>query len=312
MKSLAERPLKGIITPLVTPLLDNDTLDRKGLETLIEHVLTGGVHGIFILGSTGEATSLTYRLRRELVQAACACINGRVPILVGVTDTSFSGSLEVARAGAEAGADAVVVAPPYYSAPGQSDLLAYFARLVAELPLPCFLYNIPSCTKVAIGIETAVAAADLPGVIGLKDSSGDMNYFNRLLHCFRDRPDFSLLMGPEELLAQSVLAGGSGGVNGGSNFAPRLYVDLYEATLAGDLKRVGELHKIVMKISMNVYPADKASGYYLKGVKSALSLMGICSDVMAEPFTSLDAEGAAHVERTLAEVGLLSPVFDSR
>src|SRR3954454_15133593 len=106
-------PLRGIIPPLVTPLLDRDRLDHAGLERLIEHVLGGGVHGLFLLGTTGEGPSLSYRLRRELVQRTCSLVKGRIPILVGITDTSFVESVSLARYAAEVGASAVVAAPPY-------------------------------------------------------------------------------------------------------------------------------------------------------------------------------------------------------
>jgi dihydrodipicolinate synthase/N-acetylneuraminate lyase len=306
MTDFTKRSLAGIITPLVTPLLDRDTLDIVGLENLIEHVLAGGVHGIFLLGSSGEATSLSYRLRRELVELACAKIDGRVPVLVGITDTSFLGSLEVAEVARKAGADAVVLAPPYYVPLSQADLLGYFRRLVPLLPLPCFLYNMPSCTKMTIEVETAVAVAELEGVVGLKDSSGDMGYFHQLRYAFRARPEFSLLVGPEELLAESMLGGAHGGVNGGSNFAPRLYVDLFEAAGRNDFSTVKRLHEKVIQISRGIYGADYAGGFYLRGLKSALALLGICGDVMAEPFTPLDAEGTNQVRRTLLELHFLS------
>src|SRR5690242_18636907 len=107
-------PLTGIIPPMITPLSGRDELDVAGLERLIEHILGGGVNGIFILGTTGEGPSLSYKLRRELIQRVCKQVNHRVPILVGITDTSFVESVTVARSAAESAADAVVVAPPYY------------------------------------------------------------------------------------------------------------------------------------------------------------------------------------------------------
>ncbi|MHC4370339.1 MAG: dihydrodipicolinate synthase family protein, partial [Planctomycetota bacterium] len=198
-------PLCGIIPPLVTPLLDRDTLDTAGLERLIEHVLAGGVHGLFILGTTGEAPSLSYRLRYELIDRVCRQVSGRVPVLVGITDTSFVESVNIARKAEDAGARAVVLAPPYYFPAGQMELLEYLKHLTAELPLPVFLYNMPSHTKLVFEPETIRAAADFPGVAGIKDSSGNMMYFRRLQALLRDRPDFSVLMGPEELLAEAVL-----------------------------------------------------------------------------------------------------------
>ena len=274
----------GIIPPMVTPLRDRDSLDEAGLERLIEHILAGGVHGLFILGTTGEGPGLSYRLRRELVDRTCRQVNRRVPVLVGITDTAFQESLNVARCAADAGADAVVVAQPYYLPPDQSELQEYLNHLVPELPLPMFLYNMPSLTKVSYEPETLRRAMDEPRVIGLKDSSGDMTYFHRAVGLLKHRPDWTLLMGPEELLSDAVFAGGHGGVNGGANVFPQLYVKLFEAARAGDVKRARALHTHVMAVSNNLYRVGQYSSAGIKGLKCALSVLGVCDDFMAEPF----------------------------
>jgi dihydrodipicolinate synthase/N-acetylneuraminate lyase len=274
----------GIIPPMVTPLRDRDSLDVAGLERLIEHILAGGVHGLFILGTTGEGPSLSYRLRQELIERTCRQVKGRVPVLVGITDTAFTESVQVARWSAEAGADAVVLAPPYYLPEGQAELQEYVSHLVPELPLPLFLYNMPALTKVSFEPETIRRAMDDPRIIGLKDSSGNMTYFHRAVGLLRHRPDWSLLMGPEELLADAVLAGGHGGVNGGANAFPQLYVKLYEAACAADLGRVRALHAQVMLVSDNLYRVGRHPSAIIKGLKCALSILGVCEDFMAEPF----------------------------
>lgn len=276
--------LKGIIPPLVTPLLGRDELDTEGLEKLIEHVLEGGVHGLFILGTTGEAPGLSYRLRQELVSRTCRQVDGRVPVAVGITDTSFAESVNLARFSAENGADVVVLAPPYYFPAGQPELLEYLEHLVPELPLPLMLYNMPSHTKLMFEPTTVRWAMDIPGIIGLKDSSANMVYFHRLQLFLKERPDFTLLVGPEELLGETVLLGGHGGVSGGANLFPRLYVSLYQAAVAGDRTRVEELHELVMQISSTIYSVGHYGSSFLKGIKCALALEGICSDFMAEPF----------------------------
>ena len=132
-------PLTGIIPPMITPLRGRDELDVAGLERLIEHILSGGVNGLFILGTTGEGPSLSYRLRRELIERVCKQVNHRVSVLVGITDTAFVESVNVARAAAESGADALVVAPPYYLPEAQPELQEYLDHLVHELPLPLYI-----------------------------------------------------------------------------------------------------------------------------------------------------------------------------
>ena len=161
----------GIIPPLVTPLLGRDEIDHVGLERLIHHVVDGGVHGVFILGTTGEAPSLSYRLRRELIDRATKIVAHRIPVLVGITDTSFVESVQLAKHAAAAGADAVVLSTPYYFPAGQTELTGYVQNLVPELPLPLVLYNMPSLTKVWFEIETLEKLSMMPQIIGVKDSS---------------------------------------------------------------------------------------------------------------------------------------------
>lgn len=301
--ALAE-PLRGIIPPMVTPLLDRDTLDTAGLERLIEHILAGGVHGLFILGTTGEAPSLSHRLRCEFTERVCAQVRGRVPVLVGITDTSFVESVNVAENAAQAGAQALVLAPPYYFPAGQAELLEYLKHLVAELPLPLFLYNMPNRPKPVFEPATVRAASELPGVVGLKDSSANMIYFHQLQYLLEDRPDFSLLIGPEQLLAETILVGGHGGVCGGANLVPRLYVDLYKAALARDLARVESLHKTMMRLHGTIYSVGHYESSFLKGLKCALSCLGICSDFLAEPFHRFREPERKIIQGYLDELGV--------
>ena len=277
-------PLRGIIPPMVTPLKDRDALDVPGLERVIRHLLAGGVHGLFLLGTTGEGTSLSHRLRRELIERSSKLVNGRVPLLAGITDTSFVESVNLARAAAEAGADAVVLAPPYYMPEGQPELREYLEHILPELPLPLFLYNMPPLAKVSFELDVVRWALDQPRIVGMKDSSGSMVYFNRVREATRARADWSLLVGPEELLAEAVLLGGLGGVCAGANIFPRLYVELYAAAERGDLPRVRALHSMAMRVAEEVYRVGQHPSAVIKGVKCALSCLGLCDDFMAEPF----------------------------
>ena len=298
-------PLRGIIPPMITPLLDRDTLDVAGLERLIEHILGGGVHGLFILGTTGEAPSLSYRLRYELIERVCDQVKGRVPVLVGITDTCFTESINTANKAKDAGAQAVVLAPPYYFPAGQAELIEYLEHLMPELPLPLFLYNMPSLTKAVIEPQTVRAAADISGIVGIKDSSGNMVYFHKLQSMLKDHPDFAFLVGREELLAETVLLGGHGGVSGGANFIPKLYVDLYNAACSRDLPRVETLHEKVMQISNAIYSVGRYESSYLKGLKCTLSCMNICNDFLAEPFHRFRSTERDVIRRHLEDLGIV-------
>lgn len=296
--------VQGIIPPMVTPLLDRDTLDVEGLERLVEHMLAGGVAGLFVLGTTGEAPSLSYRLRRELVEQTIKNVKGRVPVLVGITDTSYVESLALARFSADVGAKAVVTSAPFYFPADQPELNEYIEHLVAELPLPLFLYNMPSLTKVSFGLDTVRRALYMEGIIGIKDSSGDMIYFQRLLELAKERPDWAVLMGPEELTSEAVLFGGHGGVNGGANLHPQLYVDLYNASVAKDMAAVRLLHAEVLKLTGSIYTVGRHRSSLIKGLKCALSLLGICNDAMAEPFQKFREPERQLIRERMLALGL--------
>lgn len=298
------RPLRGIVPPMVTPLKDRDTLDLAGLERLVEHILAGGVHGLFILGTTGEGPSLSYRLRCELIERVCGQVDGRVPVLVGVTDTAFVESVNLAGIAADEGAAGVVLAAPYYFPAGQPELLEYLEHIVVEMPLPVFLYNMPSHTKIKFELDTLRRALALPNIFGLKDSSGDLEYFRRAAEVVRTFPGAALLMGPERLLAESLALGGHGGVCGGANLLPQLFVDVYEAATQGDRERVARLQRKVEELGNSLYTIGKHSSAFIKGVKCALSCLGICEDAMAEPFHRFRPREREQVQRVLRELGL--------
>jgi 4-hydroxy-tetrahydrodipicolinate synthase len=305
MQKKIQRPLHGIIPPLVTPLLNNDTLDIEGLERLIEHTISGGVHGIFILGTTGEFASISYKLRRELTELTCKLVKGRVPVLVGITDSAFAESLNLAKHAANCGADAVVLAPPYYFAAGQPELLEYLQRIMEQMSLPLFLYNMPTHTKMTFAPQTVKAAAEIPGIIGMKDSSSDLAYFKQIQFALKNRDDFTFMVGPEEFMAEFVLTGGHGGVNGGANLFPKLYVDLYEAAVRKNFKTIQELQQKVMQISSSIYCVGHYGSSYLKGLKCALSVKGICSDFMAEPFRRFNKPERKKIEEALTLLELV-------
>jgi len=305
-----QRPLSGIIPPLITPLCDRDVLDIAGLERLIEHIIAGGVHGLFVLGTTGEAPSLSYRLRREVIKRTCRQVAGRRPVLVGITDTAFIESVNVARFAAEAGADAVVASAPYYFPAGQPELLEYFKRLVPELPLPVFLYNIPMMTKTQFEPDTVERLLQLDRVIGMKDSSGDLPYFRQILAKARARPDWSVLMGAENLLVQALELGAHGGVTGGALIAPELFVGLFNAFNAGQKDKVKKLQQRMNQLG-KIYAISHNASAPVKGIKCALSLLGICNDFMAEPLSRFGPAERDRVRAVLDSLGLL-PATDRR
>jgi 4-hydroxy-tetrahydrodipicolinate synthase len=293
-------PLHGIITAMVTPLTDQDTLDRAGLERLIEHLLAGGVHGLFPLGTTGEAPALPVELRNEIVERTCSQVAGRVPVVVGVTATSLVEATRLARKAKDCGATAIATAPPYYYSLTQDEILRYCEKLVSQAEMPLLLYNQPYNTHHTMGVDIVRRAAEIENIIGLKDSGLSMSYFHEVCASLAGRDDFSLLVGPEDLLAECVLLGGHGGMAGGSNIYPRLYVDLYNAAVACDMPLVVRLHQEALAFNKAVYHGNNP----LRGLKCGLELLGICSSVLTEPLTKYTAEESAAVARYIEQNGL--------
>ena len=296
-------PLCGIIPPLVTPLKDNETLDVESLENLIEHLIAGGVHGLFILGTTGEEQSLSYAIRQQMIVESARINRGRLPLLVCITDTSIVESIKLANIAKKCGADGVVSAPPYYFATGQPELAQFYEELVPQLPLPVFLYNMPSHVKVSFAPDTVARIARNPQVVGFKDSSANAVYFQSVMYKMQHRPDFAMLVGPEEITGECVLLGAHGGINGGANMFPKLYVGMYNAAKAGDLARVRELQQHIMQISTSIYTVGRHGSSYLKGLKCALSLLGIIKDdFVASPFYKFDEPEREKIRQALAQL----------
>jgi 4-hydroxy-tetrahydrodipicolinate synthase len=297
-------PEGGIVPPLITPLLERDALDVEGFERLVNHVVDGGVHGVFVLGTSGEAPSLSYRLRREVIDRTCQFVRGRVPILVGITDTSLVEAVTLARHAATAGAQALVTSAPYYFPAGQPELIDFVERLLPEVPLPLYVYNMPQMTKTAFEPDTIRRLAQLNGIAGLKDSSGDLNYFAHLVEVAKERPDWRLFVGPEHLLVDVIRMGGHGGVNGGGQVDPRLLVSLYEAAKSGEAARIAPLQERLVQLG-EIYRVGRHASAVIKGMKCSLSLMGICNDRMADPLTRFNPPERERIRLVLAGLGLL-------
>jgi 2-dehydro-3-deoxy-D-pentonate aldolase len=300
-KKILELPLRGIIPPVVTPLLNDNELDEQGIEKLIRHLLEGGVHGIFLLGTTGEAPSLRYKLREKFVRQACALIGKKIPVLVGITDTSFDGSVEMAHVCKDAGADLVVVAPPYYVPISQQEMRLYLDDLVPRLPLPFLLYNMPSHTKLHMSVKTVEHAKNL-GALGVKDSSGEMAYLFSLIDAFRNSPDFSVITGVELFIPETIMQGGHGAIAGGANMFPRLYVDFYQAAVERDFNRIDFLRRIVLKIYNTVYNVGTFTSRYTVGTKCALAALEICNDYVAHPLRTFEGPDREMIVQYVEEI----------
>jgi 4-hydroxy-tetrahydrodipicolinate synthase len=290
----------GIIVPIITPFNRDGSIDWPAYERVVDHVIGGGVDAIFVLGATGEGPSLGTEEQRELIKATQKHVAGRCAVYVGVTDTSLTESLHMAGHACECGADAAVIAPAPYFPATPAGQIQYFSAFVEKSALPVILYNIPQMTKVNIDLGAFDALIDNRKIIGVKDSSGNMVYFQRLLHLARRRPDFSMLIGAEELLAESVLMGAHGGVTGGANLFPELYRDLFAAAKARDFSALDRLQARLMTLSCKLY-AFSGGGYIIQGIKAALAAKGICQPWMQPPMLAAEDTLNAVIDGVIKE-----------
>ncbi len=292
----------GVIPPMVTPLLSHEQLDVESVDRLIPHLIDGGVSGIFLLGTTGEGPSLSYQIRYEMVERSCEVTAGKVPVLVGITDSCYSESLALAEHAQNSGADAVVAAAPFYFQASAADLKSWFLRLADESPLPVMLYNMPSCVRATLDPDLLAVLAEHENIVGIKDSSGDLRYFEQICSSFRRPGRFCVFMGPEERLADAVAIGADGGVCGGANLLPHVYTTLYRVALDGRTDEIPALHHVIDSLFSEVYRDETRTMKLIPGLKYALSLAGLCSDVAAPPFRPISD---LHAERISRAVPLL-------
>jgi len=291
---------EGLVPPMVTPLDAKRGLDRQGVKQMVNHLLAGGVDGIFLLGTTGEGPHLAYALREALVRETCRLVKGRVPVLVGITETDLEDALAFAARCQQAGAAGVVAAPPYYFKLTQAECVAWFTELADRSPLPVVVYDMPAHTDTVIDPATIVKLAAHPNIVAMKDSSSIIALFNKFrlaLEPFKHK--FSLFMGPDEAMGEAVALGADGGVCTGANLWPAAFKAMYRAAKAGDLAKVAQLQRFTTMSSYLLYGLGQGQIGFLKGVKAALAEMGLVQNVLAAPFVPFAGKELAAVRRAL-------------
>lgn len=292
--------LFGIIPPLLTPLQDDESIDTNGTRRLIEYALSGGVNGIFVLGTAGEGALLDLRRRRQLVETACDAVKGRVPLLVGVLDSSIMRVREAMNVLAMPGVDAFVATLPFYGATVDPAVQTRFFRQLADVSSrPLVIYNIPQTVHAILEPATVASLVSHPNIIALKDSFGDLARFQRTLLLCGDG-GFSVLQGAETNAGVSLFLGADGIVSGISNIVPMWLTEMYGAAQGGDWDVVKGIQR-----RMSALSALYSHGHWLSCLKSAASLLGVCGSTAATPIGSLDAEATEKIRGIMQEQGLL-------
>lgn len=286
--------LTGVIPPLISPLGRRGDPDAAAIRRLTEHVLAGGASGLFVLGGCGEGAWLTPSQRDAVVRAAVRAARGRVPVLAGVMLPGTGPAVEAARRAEAAGAHAVVAGSPYYFGVDGEAQGRHIEAILGAVRVPLLLYNIPQSTHHALSSETVARLARERRVLGLKDSAGDFQAFQRFLAVKRGRTDFRVLQVNESLSAASLLLGGDGLVPGLGNVAPALFVALRRAAALGDAAACAR-HQAAIEALARLYE----QGHWLPALKAACALLGLGDGRPAPPLAPANAERRRAVEAIL-------------
>ncbi|WP_410767366.1 4-hydroxy-tetrahydrodipicolinate synthase [Haloferax sp. DFSO60] len=289
--------LHGVLCPLVTPF-ENGTVDEESLASLTEWLIDHDIDGVVPCGTTGEFASLSPSEWRTVIEVTTDAADGRVPVVAGVAGTNTERVSEQLEFAASVGADAALLPPPYFhTAPSPKGNLDFFESIADSSPLPIVLYNIPACTGQPIATETVTELANHDAVIGLKDSSGDFDYFLELLRETED--DFSLLEGYDQHFVSGVHAGSNGGINALSNVLPGVFASIRDEAFEGDTERA-------LDIEQSALP--QLFGYCLDYGFATVAKVGlvsrgvITSSEVRPPLVSLSDEVRNDIERLVSNV----------
>src|SRR6266513_1299734 len=227
--------IRGIIPPVATPMQANEDLDLPRLKGFIDHQTANGVHGIFVLGTNSEFYALAEREKQEVIATAVAHVNHRVPVFAGTGAESTRETVRLTKMAEREGVDGVSVITPYFISPTQQEIFDHYRRIAEATKLPVLLYNNPStCGGLKIDVDTVARLAEIPNILGVKDSSGDLQNTVEYIRVVPER--FAVMMGRDTLIFPALMMGGCGAVPATGNIAPHLLVEIYEKFRKGDLE----------------------------------------------------------------------------
>src|SRR5262245_16602849 len=293
--------IRGIIPPVATPMQANEDLDLPRLKWFIDHLISEGVHGIFVLGTNSEFYALDEREKQEVIATAVAHVNKRVPVYAGTGAETTREAVRLTKMAEKEGADGVSVITPYFISPNQQEIFDHYRRIAENTALPVILYNNPStCGGLKIDPDTVGRLAEVPNILAVKDSSGDLQNTQEYLKAVPER--FSVLMGRDTLIFPSLVMGTRGAVPATGNVAPQLLVEIFEAFQRGDLQasKAAQLRLNPLRLALNLCTAPGA-------VKAALDVLGLPIGPCRSPVsTALSPEKKAKMTAALRAAGLLA------
>ncbi|MEY4387152.1 MAG: 4-hydroxy-tetrahydrodipicolinate synthase [Verrucomicrobiota bacterium] len=298
----------GVIVPMVTPVTAEGLLDEPAVGRIVDFLIAGGVHGIFVLGTTGEALSIPATMRDQLVRCTIAAVRGRALVYAGISTDSLAESVAAGNKYLMMGVDAVVAHVPAHFEKSPEKAWGFFTDLAAQLQGDFIIYNMPLTTNVSLPIALCKETAARPRVIGIKDSENNADRMVELLNELGGKKNFSVFIGTGPLMGKGLLLGAEGIVPSVGNIAPGLCCELYASATRGDAEGTEKLHKKLMEAG-GIYQSGRKLNHSLAALKTAMSLLGLCGPDMLPPLSRVDATERTALRAKLVEFGF--PVRDS-
>ena len=289
----------GAFTALITPF-KNGEVDVEALEGLVEFQIRQGIDGLVPCGTTGETPALSESEDRLVVETVVRVAEGRVPVVAGTGSNSTDMAIKYTKMAEKAGADGSLQVAPYYNKPTQEGLFRHFAAIAENTSLPLILYNIPGRTSVTISPETMARLAEIPNIVGVKDSTLSMNMISDVKHLCGE--DFDVLSGDDPMTLPLMSLGGTGVISVASNVAPAAVSEMVGALNSGDFERGRELHYELLPLFRALFVETNPIP-----VKAAASLLGLCSDEMRLPLVPMSGENLRRLQKVVEGTPHLLP-----
>jgi 4-hydroxy-tetrahydrodipicolinate synthase len=292
------KPIVGSIVALVTPMREDGGIDYDALCRLIDWHIEQGTDCISVVGTTGESPTVSVEEHCEIIRVSVEHVAGRVPVMAGAGGNSTREAIELTKYSAKIGADCSLSVVPYYNKPSQEGIYQHFKAIAESVDLPLVLYNVPSRTVADMLPETTLRLAQVPGIVGIKEASGDIM---RAAQLIKQAPKgFSVYSGDDGTAIALILLGGHGNVSVTANVAPRAMHDLCTAALEGRVREATQIHMKLLSLHKNLFIEPSPAP-----AKWALSRLGRCGNSLRLPLVSLSKAGQDVVERAMREAGLL-------
>ena len=291
--------IRGIIPAMITPMTEDEELDEKGFQKIIDGLIAAGVHGIFTVGTAGEFWALTMEEKKRIYQWSAEFVNKRVPVYVGTCANSTREAVRLSEMAQEAGVDCLSVLTPSYISPNEEQMFSHYAAIARSIDLPILLYNLPARTGNALSVNLVVRLAEsFENVVGIKDSSGDFS--NAMAYLFQAPQGFCFVMGNDALIYPAFMQGASGAIAATANVAPEIAVGIYESILKGDLESAKDFQKRLTPVrrafTLGTHPAM---------LKAGAEMVGYAGGPPRAPVSSLNSSQREQLKEMLIEIGKL-------